>query len=201
MRPDARVSMPSGSIQAIPQKKSGGVCGDSAPGFNAIWFDSSYSALNSSLVANHTTSFNAIWFDSSYSAFAGGGEVGLEIEFQCHLVRFKLFRLNFHGETKQMKQVSMPSGSIQAIPPEAGVIVDLGEQLFQCHLVRFKLFRFQADPARPDDYQCFNAIWFDSSYSAPIWTGVPSTYGKVSMPSGSIQAIPLYCLNRTERPL
>ena len=84
--------------------------------------------------------------------------------FQCHLVRFKLFRRRVRGLRNYDTTVSMPSGSIQAIPlaglraevTAQGVSMPSGSiqaiphyvcnhcndnSGFQCHLVRFKLFR------------------------------------------------------------
>ena len=110
--------MPSGSIQAIPPNCPITGITTVNSGFNAIWFDSSYSAsahrlsqstsgacfnaiwFDSSYSARHEPGrfapdprFNAIWFDSSYSAKEGLKALGGKFkEFQCHLVRFKLFR-------------------------------------------------------------------------------------------------------------
>ena len=60
--------MPSGSIQAIPLP-----------------------ALLD-MVKQAPYRFNAIWFDSSYSATARNSPPCVQRVFQCHLVRFKLFR-------------------------------------------------------------------------------------------------------------
>ena len=63
--------------------------------------------------------------------------------------------------------VSMPSGSIQAIPRKGVKVRIVHYPKFQCHLVRFKLFRECIVDALNDPRSRFNAIWFDSSYSAP----------------------------------
>ena len=163
------VSMPSGSIQAIPPFRAPLPAPDGANRFNAIWFDSSYSAKT------------------------------------------------FFSWPSWPRSVSMPSGSIQAIPqPERDGGISFPSS-FQCHLVRFKLFRPRSSLRAPQQTTGFNAIWFDSSYSAAFnLNAVRSARAEfqchlvrfklfrlgafsldkggvfVSMPSGSIQAIPLF---------
>ena len=86
----------------------------------------------------------------------------------------------------------MPSGSIQAIPQYLIVDTQTFDSKFQCHLVRFKLFRSgRCLPGALFKWRRFNAIWFDSSYSATLkMCPTPALFVGVSMPSGSIQAIP-----------
>ena len=133
--------MPSGSIQAIPQDK------DQSSGLVVISFQC------------HLVRFKLFRRNSGCRGRRGQ-------EFQCHLVRFKLFRSHSCNFAPGRLLVSMPSGSIQAIPRGSSGVSST-------------------------EASSFNAIWFDSSYSAAELDALAERAERVSMPSGSIQAIPL----------
>ena len=114
-----RVSMPSGSIQAIPQE---------------LWF---LQIIGVIFVSMPSGSIQAIPPRTARMQRAATSKL-----FQCHLVRFKLFREDSFDGRQTLTEVSMPSGSIQAIP-----------------LVK-------SNPSLIAGLFSFNAIWFDSSYSA-----------------------------------
>ena len=89
------------------------------------------------------SSFNAIWFDSSYSAVPWARACGNHPRFQCHLVRFKLFRwegvslISWLTRTFQCHLVRFKLFRSKSL---ASSMAQLSKK-FQCHLVRFKLFR------------------------------------------------------------